>query len=150
MSRLQKSLKPEELFRVAKFAYPPLQATTSKPGQQNLYDMIGRFPGRGVGFKVFRKSWPEESYWHIKFADKLSPCGKKFRVYGVKYWKGQLVSDSISRINGANKRGIWQFDMNGKISLSDHQINLYNKMLEEKKEQESQEGAEQAEPEEQK
>jgi hypothetical protein len=35
-------------------------------GQKNLIELISRYPGHGLGFKVHRKTWPEDSYWLIK------------------------------------------------------------------------------------
>ena len=32
-------------------------------GQKNLIELISRYPGFGRGFKVFKKTWPENSYY---------------------------------------------------------------------------------------
>jgi hypothetical protein len=32
-------------------------------GQKNLIELISRYPGYGKGFKVFKKTWPENSYY---------------------------------------------------------------------------------------
>ena len=39
------------------------------------------------------------------------------RLYGIKYWRGELQSDKVARIPGAAKRGVWQFDVNGAFGL---------------------------------
>jgi len=35
-------------------------------GQKNLIELISRYPGYGKGFKVFKKTWPEDSYYQVK------------------------------------------------------------------------------------
>lgn len=35
-------------------------------GQRNLIELISRYPGFGQGFKVHRKTWPEDSYIEVK------------------------------------------------------------------------------------
>lgn len=35
-------------------------------GQNNLIELISRYPGNGQGFKVHRKTWPENCYWQLK------------------------------------------------------------------------------------
>ena len=36
------------------------------PGQKNLIELIARYPGQGQGFKVFKKTWSEDHFFHIK------------------------------------------------------------------------------------
>ena len=42
---------------------------------------------------------------------------KNPRLFGIKYWNGELQSDKVDRIPGIMKRGIWQFDINGAFGL---------------------------------
>lgn len=35
-------------------------------GQKNLIELISRYPGFGQGFRVFKKTWPVNSYYHIR------------------------------------------------------------------------------------
>lgn len=35
-------------------------------GQKNLVELISRYPGFGSGFKVYRKTWPQNSYFELK------------------------------------------------------------------------------------
>ena len=35
-------------------------------GQKNLIELISRYPGFGKDFKVFKKTWPENSYYKVK------------------------------------------------------------------------------------
>ena len=38
-------------------------------GQRNLIELISRYPGQGLGFKVFKKTWHEGSFFHVKRVD---------------------------------------------------------------------------------
>ena len=33
---------------------------------KNLVEMMTRYPGHGVGFKVYRKWWPANMFFHVK------------------------------------------------------------------------------------
>jgi len=35
----------------------------AKPGQLNIIEMVTRFPKNGLGVKIYKKTWPENSYW---------------------------------------------------------------------------------------
>lgn len=35
-------------------------------GQRNLVELISRYPGFGQGFKIHKKTWPENSYIEVK------------------------------------------------------------------------------------
>jgi small subunit ribosomal protein S34 len=78
---------------------------SAKPGQRNLVELISRFPKQGAGIKVFKKTWPENCYWHV-FYTKMS-TDKAGRMYGIKYWEGERISNKIDKIPGVMKRGIW-------------------------------------------
>ena len=39
---------------------------TMGAGQKNLIELISRYPGQGLNFKVFRKTWHEGTFFHIK------------------------------------------------------------------------------------
>ena len=67
---------------------PVAEGVLAKPGQRNLIEMVGQYPKRGVGMKVFRKTWPDESYWLIMRSE--AKPNKNLRLYGVQYWAGQL------------------------------------------------------------
>ena len=53
-------------------------------GQKNLIELISRYPGFGKDFKVFKKTWPENSYYKVKqvelFVSFYSPITKLCRV----------------------------------------------------------------------
>ena len=83
--------------------------------------MISRFPKYGKGFKVFKKTWPEDVYWLITHVDPKNPP-TQIKYYGLRYEGGKLQSESIHFIQGTHKRGIWQFDMNNQIHLSKEEL----------------------------
>ena len=48
-------------------------------GQRSLIELISRYPGHGVGFKVFKKTWPEGSFWHVRHVEMfVSTCHESF------------------------------------------------------------------------
>ena len=81
------------------------KAVTAKPGELNLCEMITRYPKKGLGMKVWRKTWDEKNYWLIYRVYMVGP--KNARLFGLKYQGETLISDKVERIKGVNKRGIW-------------------------------------------
>ena len=67
--------------------------------------------------KVFRKTWPENTYWHIMHVQMTSDKSAKF--FGIKYENGILSSNKVDKIPGVAKRGIWQFDINNSFTLEE-------------------------------
>ena len=43
-------------------------------GQKNLIELISRYPGQGLGFKVFKKTWQQDHFYHIKKVDMFVSC----------------------------------------------------------------------------
>ena len=35
-------------------------------GQKNVFELITRWPGYGVGFKLYKKHWPKDCFFHAK------------------------------------------------------------------------------------
>ena len=60
----------------------------AKPGQFSIIEMVSRFPKNGLGVKIFKKTWPENSYWKIMHANLKGEKGGK--LFGVQYWQGSL------------------------------------------------------------
>ena len=81
---------------------------TLAPRQRNLVEQISRYPGFGANFKVYQKTWPENSFYHVTHMQLFS--GRYGRLRGLKYWKGQLVSNSYEKIPKILQRGLWRFD----------------------------------------
>ena len=76
------------LIKRALQKYPVPETLTSKPGERNLIELLSRFPNKGVGMKVYRKTWPENCYWHIYY-NKLT-SEKSGKVFGIKYWNDEM------------------------------------------------------------
>ena len=123
--------------------YPLHEAVGAKPGQRNLIEMVTRFPKQGTGMKVFKKTWPEDCYWEIYYAHMRSV--KTGRLYGIKYWQGERISNKIDKIPGVLKRGVWQYDINNAFELSDKQIERLLKEPEEPQAEETPAEGEKAE-----
>jgi hypothetical protein len=97
--------------------YPLNSAVTAKSGQRNLIELVSRFPKQGSGMKVYRKTWPENSYWEVYYANMTA--AKAGRLYGIKFWQGERISNKIDKIPGVMKRGVWQYDINDAFKLTD-------------------------------
>ena len=39
------------------------ETVKAKPGQFSIVEMVSRFPKNGLGVKIYKKTWPENSYW---------------------------------------------------------------------------------------
>lgn len=81
-----KNLLPKKL--------PP--SLSSRPG--NLYEVISRAPGGGVGKQVHQVRWSEKkipnSYWVIT-RSKFKCEGKHGKAWGKLYWKSTLLSSAV-------------------------------------------------------
>mmetsp|Transcript_14824 Transcript_14824/g.25211 ORF Transcript_14824/g.25211 Transcript_14824/m.25211 type:complete len:112 (-) Transcript_14824:289-624(-) len=95
--QLQRLLNQRQFYEVARQAYPLSAEVTAKPGFLSLPEMLGAFPKRGLGMKVYKKTWPENSYWLVKHVIYTSP--KYSRYYGVKYWQGEIEKGQVGIIS---------------------------------------------------
>jgi len=64
---------------------------------KNLIEMISRYPGHGVGFKVYSKFWPANTFYHIRdvhlFVIIIAPYTLKLRIiYSLEGMAESLVS----------------------------------------------------------
>ena len=53
----------ESLIKRALQQFPIKETIKAKPGQLNIIEMVTRFPKNGLGVKIYKKTWPENSYW---------------------------------------------------------------------------------------
>ena len=53
----------ESLIKRALQLFPLKETIKAKPGQLNIIEMVTRFPKNGLGVKIYKKTWPENSYW---------------------------------------------------------------------------------------
>ena len=94
-------------------------------GQRNLIELISRYPGQGTGFKVFKKTWNEGHFYHVKdvqmFVSKslfifltqlffAFQNGRYGKVYGYLYKNGQMEKRKIEKVPRVLQRGLWQFE----------------------------------------
>lgn len=77
----------------------------------NLYDIVTRLPRNGVGYKLRRKTWPENSYWkltQVKISVKQSVEGMNHgKAWGHFTWLGDEKNEEPTRVRGAHKK-VWQ------------------------------------------
>ena len=81
-------------------------------------------PRFGVGVKVSKTKWHDDSFWHIldvrpkrkSFVSQSGDAPERLvaGIYGVKYWNGQPDTGRVMRIRGQMKQ-IWR-----QVGLSDH------------------------------
>jgi hypothetical protein len=108
---------------------------------KNLVEMLSRYPGYGVGFKVHRKWWPENMFFHVKRVELQAPRFGK--MWGVMYKDGAITGTKIEPIDGILKRGVWNYH-NQDEAFTEPSITLDNgltmdlartqKLIDEKKE----------------
>lgn len=83
-----------------------------------MLDVLADLPLFGVGVRMSKDTWFDESYWHIVH---VHPKVKSFaaapadvegavpelraKVYGVKYWNGVAETGRVKRIRGHLKDG---------------------------------------------
>ena len=108
---------------------------------KNLIEMLSRYPGYGVGYKVTRKWWPQGQFMHIKNVELYS--ARFGRAWGIMYKDGQIASNKIEKIDGVLKRGMWQYELSD-AAFTEQTVELDNglkfnlgetqKLIDEKKE----------------
>ena len=76
---------------------------------KNLIEMMSRYPGYGVGFKVTRKWWPQGQFMHVRNVELYS--ARFGKAWGIMYKDGKVFGNKIEPIDGVLKRGMWQYDL---------------------------------------
>ncbi|DBB13536.1 hypothetical protein WJX82_004520 [Trebouxia sp. C0006] len=74
---------------------------------QSLLQVTKKLPNRGLGTKLQRLKWKDDSYWTIT-AVKPSIDGDHGSASGILTWKGQAQSEEPKRINGVLKK-VWRY-----------------------------------------
>jgi len=90
---------------------------------KNLVEMLTRYPGYGVGYKVQRKWWPAGQYYHIKNVELYS--ARYGKLWGILYKDGKVAGNKIEPIDGALKRGMWTYDLSD-ASMTEQEVMLDN------------------------
>lgn len=78
---------------------------------KNLLEMLSRFPGGGIGFKVYRKTWPPGMFYQVSHVNYKSP--RFGNVFGNLYQKDKKQATYPQRIRGTSKRGVWVYEFTG-------------------------------------
>lgn len=72
----------------------------------NLLQVTKQLPSRGLGTKLQRIKWKDDSYWTVT-AVKPSIDGGHGSASGILTWKGKTKSERPERINGVLKK-VWR------------------------------------------
>jgi small subunit ribosomal protein S34 len=75
-------------------------------GYMSMFQMCGQLPNRGVGYRFYRKTWPENSYYELSTIKLKDPGHGK--AWGYFVWKGER-SEQPLKVRSPLKRGIWQY-----------------------------------------
>lgn len=76
---------------------------------KNLIEMLTRYPGYGVGYKVARKWWPQGQYFHVKNVELYS--ARYGKLWGILYRDNKIAGNKIEPIDGVLKRGMWNYEL---------------------------------------
>lgn len=88
----------------------------SRTKEQNLVEMISKYPTRGIGFKVRKSHWPLDKFFVL--TDVQLETNREGTVKGILYEDGQKISSDSQIIKGATENGDWIYDLgNSNIKL---------------------------------
>ncbi|CAL5227585.1 g10583 [Coccomyxa viridis] len=73
---------------------------------KNLFEVASRLEKHGIGHRIQRATWPEDSFWTIT-AIRPSLDGKHGDASGIFTWKGMSQHALPKRISGPLKR-VWR------------------------------------------
>lgn len=71
-----------------------------------MYEVLGKLPRHGVGARIQRNTWYEDSFWDVVDV-KIDMSGKTGKAYGMLTWKGKQVHEEPIRIPGSLKK-VWK------------------------------------------
>lgn len=71
-----------------------------------VYEILSKLPRHGVGARVQRKAWKEDSFWDV-VETKIHLSGKSGKAYGKLTWRGSEMHDQPKRMNGTLKK-VWR------------------------------------------
>lgn len=69
---------------------------------------MSKLPRHGVGTKLTRRTWGEDSYWEVTEVV-IEQNGKRGKVYGILTWRGERQNEhkGPTRVNGTVKK-VWK------------------------------------------
>jgi hypothetical protein len=71
---------------------------------RNLYQLFASHSDHGIGFKIWKRDWPAQSYIYVSKTDLTPPLPK---VWGHLVWRGAKQGEQL--VNSPLKRGVWRF-----------------------------------------
>lgn len=71
-----------------------------------VYEILSKLPRHGVGVRVQRKAWKEDSFWDV-VETKMHLSGKSGKAYGKLTWRGSEMHNEPKRMNGTLKK-VWR------------------------------------------
>ncbi|KAG0702335.1 hypothetical protein DFH29DRAFT_805141 [Suillus ampliporus] len=96
----------ERAFRAVQSLLPSTLPPSLRTTPANLYQVLSRAPGGGVGQRVHQIRWTEKGiincYWQVT-RTRLKLEGNHGKAWGKLYWKGQQISEREERIGGSLK-----------------------------------------------
>jgi hypothetical protein len=86
---------------------PPHFLTSSPPWPSvAVYEVLSTLPRHGVGSRLQKKTWHEDSYWDV-IKVQMDLSGASGKSYGVLTWRGTKVHEEPRRIPGTRKK-VWR------------------------------------------
>lgn len=71
-----------------------------------VYEILSKLPKHGVGAKLKREKWMNDSFWEITKV-KMDQNGASGKSYGLLTWRGNRQNEEPKRINGSLKK-LWK------------------------------------------
>jgi len=71
-----------------------------------VYEILSKLPKHGIGSRVQRKAWKEDSFWDV-VETKIHLSGKSGKAYGKLTWRGSEMHNEPKRMNGTLKK-VWR------------------------------------------
>jgi hypothetical protein len=84
---------------------PPLAAAAHRRAASlppAAYEVLGALPAHGVGARLSRTSWKDDSFYEITEAA-IRQSGRGGAAWGVLTWRGARAGEAPTRIRGASK-----------------------------------------------
>ncbi|KAI8106890.1 hypothetical protein M9434_001544 [Picochlorum sp. BPE23] len=73
---------------------------------KNVYEILSKLPKHGVGSRIQRKTWKDDSFWDVSQV-KMHVSGKAGKAYGMLTWRGEQVHEVPKQIPGTLKK-VWR------------------------------------------
>mmetsp|Transcript_4743 Transcript_4743/g.5183 ORF Transcript_4743/g.5183 Transcript_4743/m.5183 type:complete len:141 (-) Transcript_4743:95-517(-) len=101
------------------FTLPDLIKHATFP-RKTILEMCAQYPSQGVGFKIWKKHWPKETYYEVKEA-KFKDL-RHGNLYGVLYKQGKRQNFRPLRIRDTLKRALWNYSVDNSQAKLDNGV----------------------------